>query len=60
MLFNSPVFLFAFLPVTFALFFLIGRFSPQSARVWLTFASLFFYAWWNPPYVLLLLIVRHF
>jgi alginate O-acetyltransferase complex protein AlgI len=59
-LFNSPVFLFAFLPVTFALFFLIGRFSPQSARLWLTFASLFFYAWWNPPYVLLLLMSATF
>jgi alginate O-acetyltransferase complex protein AlgI len=60
MLFNSPVFLFAFLPVTFTLFFLIGRFSPQSARLWLTFASLFFYAWWNPPYVLLLLVSATF
>lgn len=55
MLFNSKIFLFAFLPVTLALFFIIGRTSILFARLWLIFASLFFYAWWNPPYVLLLL-----
>ena len=55
MLFNSPIFLFAFLPLTFAVFFALARVSEIAARAWLAAASLFFYAWWNPPYLLLLL-----
>jgi D-alanyl-lipoteichoic acid acyltransferase DltB (MBOAT superfamily) len=54
MLFNSAIFLFGFLPVTLLLFFLLGRFSIPAARLWLAGASLFFYAWWNPPYLILL------
>jgi len=54
MLFNSTIFLFGFLPVTLLLFFLLGRFSIPAARLWLAAASLFFYAWWNPPYLILL------
>ncbi len=54
MLFNSYVFIFAFLPVTLAGFFLLGRVKPLLAAAWLTAASLFFYGWWNPLYVWLL------
>ncbi|MBI4192429.1 MAG: MBOAT family protein [Betaproteobacteria bacterium] len=54
MLFNSYVFIFAFLPVTLAGFFLLGRHQPLLAAAWLTAASLFFYGWWNPVYVWLL------
>jgi alginate O-acetyltransferase complex protein AlgI len=54
MLFNSTVFLFGFLPVTLLLFFTLGRYSIPAARIWLAAASLFFYAWWNPPYLILL------
>jgi alginate O-acetyltransferase complex protein AlgI len=54
MLFNSYVFIFAFLPATLAGFFLLGRFQPKPAAAWLTAASLFFYGWWNPVYVVLL------
>jgi D-alanyl-lipoteichoic acid acyltransferase DltB (MBOAT superfamily) len=54
-LFNSPIFLFGFLPVAFSLFFLLAKQSHFAARIWLILSSLFFYAWWNPPYVLLLL-----
>ena len=54
MLFNSTIFLFGFLPVTLLLFFVLGRFSVPAARLWLAAASLFFYAWWNPPYLILL------
>jgi alginate O-acetyltransferase complex protein AlgI len=54
MLFNSTVFLFGFLPVTLIVFFAAGRVSVTAARIWLAAASLFFYAWWNPPYVILL------
>ena len=54
MLFNSHAFLFLFLPVTFALFFLCARISMKLAAGWLAASSLFFYGWWNPVYVGLL------
>ena len=49
MLFNSPEFLFAFLPLTLLLFYAIGRISGSKTwpMVWLVCASLFFYAWWE-------------
>ena len=55
MLFNSYIFLFLFLPVTLLVFFKIGSYSNRLGAVWLTAASLFFYGWWNPAYVGLLL-----
>jgi len=54
MLFNSHEFLFAFLPVTLLGFFLLGRRSRELALLWLTTASLFFYAWWRPVNVLII------
>ena len=55
MLFNSYPFLFLFLPATLAGFFSIARYSRPLAGLWLFAASLFFYGWWNPAYVGLLL-----
>lgn len=55
MLFNSYTFLFGFLPVVLAIFFVLGRYSRIWASAWLTAASVFFYGWWNPAYVGLLL-----
>ncbi len=55
MLFNSYVFIFAFLPVVFFGFYVIGRYSHKLALLWLTFASLFFYGWWDVRFVGLLL-----
>ena len=55
MLFNSYEFLFFYFPVTFAAFFAIGRYSRSLAALWLFSASLFFYGWWNPAYVSLLI-----
>ncbi|HEY5140584.1 MAG TPA: MBOAT family O-acyltransferase, partial [Methylococcales bacterium] len=55
MLFNSYVFIFAFLPAVFFGFYTIGRFSHKLALLWLTFASLFFYGWWDVSFVGLLL-----
>ena len=55
MLFNSYSFLFLFLPVTLLVFLRLGKYSHQLAALWLFAASLFFYAWWNPAYVALLL-----
>src|SRR5262245_25923623 len=56
MLFNSHAFIFLFLPVAFFGFFLTARISRQLAAGWLAAMSLFFYGWWNPPYVALLLV----
>ena len=55
MLFNSHEFIFVFCPVVFAVFFFVAGRSFRLALAWLVGASLFFYAWWNPPYLLLLL-----
>ena len=55
MLFNSFEFIFFFFPVVFVGFFCIARLSHRLAALWLAAASLFFYGWWNPNFVLLLL-----
>lgn len=47
MLFNSYEFLFAYLPVVFLLFFIIGKRHHLSAAAFLGLASLFFYAWFS-------------
>ena len=55
MLFNSPEFLFLFLPVTLAGFYLFQRIGRNNATMlWLFLTSLFFYGWWNPVYLPLL------
>jgi alginate O-acetyltransferase complex protein AlgI len=55
MLFNSPEFVLGFLPVALGGFFLVGRAGgTRWALGWLVAASLFFYGWWNPKFVLLL------
>ncbi|HET7766806.1 MAG TPA: MBOAT family O-acyltransferase [Burkholderiales bacterium] len=56
MLFNSYGFIYGFLPITALLFFVLaasGR--AMLAAGWLGLASVFFYGYWNPRYVLLLL-----
>lgn len=55
MLFNSYPFLLAFLPLTLLAFFVIARVGAPFASAALAAASLVFYGWWSPPYVLLLL-----
>lgn len=54
MLFHTPEFIFFFLPVTLLVYFLAGRFSLRGAFACLTLASLFFYGWWAPSYLLLI------
>jgi alginate O-acetyltransferase complex protein AlgI len=55
MLYNSYAFLVGFLPlVTLVYFALAARVGPKASLGWLTVASLGFYAYWNPPYVLLI------
>lgn len=56
MLFNSYEFMFLFLPITLIVYFLLNRWiSSVAGRLWLAAASLFFYSWWNPIYLPLIL-----
>ena len=56
MLFNSFEFILIFLPTTFFVFFFLNSFLGEKAsRIWLLGASLFFYGWWAPVYVPLIL-----
>ena len=55
MLFNSFEFMFSYLPVVFAGFFAIARVNRMAAAFWVFAASVFFYGWWNPIYIGLLL-----
>ncbi len=56
MLFNAPEFLFCFLPVVLLVYFgLNASNKTQAAKGWLFIASLFFYSWWNPIYLPIIL-----
>jgi len=56
MLFNSYIFLFEFLPVTVAGFYLIGNAGHHRIAItWLVGASLLYYGWWNPAYTSLII-----
>lgn len=57
MLFNSYEFIFLFLPATAALFFLLGGTGCHRAAIaWLIAASGFFYGYWNPSYLPLIVL----
>ena len=53
MVFSSTVFLFAFLPLVLAGYYLLPR---KCRNVFLTLASLFFYAWGEPKFVLIMIL----
>lgn len=56
MLFNSYEFIFLFLPITLVVYlYLVHGFDRRLSISWLIFASLFFYGWWNPAYLGLIL-----
>ncbi|HBK09157.1 MAG TPA: hypothetical protein DDZ81_25410 [Acetobacteraceae bacterium] len=54
MLFNSYSFIFGFLPAVLIGFYVLGSRRRDWALLWLTAASLLFYAWWRPINVLLI------
>lgn len=55
MLFNSYEFIFLFLPITWLLFRLVSAFHfARTGIALLILASLIFYSYWNPPFVLLI------
>ncbi|WP_050616481.1 MBOAT family O-acyltransferase [Bacillus testis] len=56
MLYNSYEFIFMFLPIVFILYFALNKISFALSKLWLFLASLFFYSWWNPSYLPLILI----
>ncbi len=56
MLFNSQLFVLGFLPTCLGGFFVAGRVGGRGwALGWLLLASLFFYGWWAPRFVFLLI-----
>jgi len=57
MLFNSYTFIFLFLPIVLLGFHLIGKQGHHRVAIaWLVGSSLFFYGWWNPAYLGLMLV----
>ena len=56
MLFNSFEFIFLFLPITLLVYFVLNKFRLlELGKGWLVFASLFFYGFWTPKYIALIL-----
>src|SRR3954468_15113806 len=61
MLFNSYTFIFAFLPVTLAGFLCFVAWAPRQYAIrWLIACSLFFYGWWYPQNLGILLFLLLF
>lgn len=57
MLFNSPIFLFAFLPLTLVGYAVLLRTTGgRGVMAYLSGASLLFYSWWNPAYTPLIVL----
>ncbi|KAB7706606.1 MBOAT family protein [Bacillus aerolatus] len=55
MIFNSFEFIFLFLPIVLLVYFLLNKWNFTCAKVWLLGGSLFFYGWWNPSYLPLII-----
>lgn len=56
MLYNSYIFIFLFLPITLLGFHILRKKGHYRLTIsWLIVASLFFYGWWNPIYIGLLI-----
>lgn len=55
MLFNSLEFILLFLPLSLAGYFLLACWHFELATAWVAAASVFFYAWWDVSYIILLL-----
>lgn len=55
MLFNSYIFIFAFLPIVLLGFLLLRHKAPVWSISWIVVSSLFYYGWWDPKFLLLLI-----
>jgi alginate O-acetyltransferase complex protein AlgI len=56
LLFSSSIFLFLFLPAALLGYQILSRFGRTAMLSWLSLISMFFYAYWNPLYLILLLV----
>ena len=57
MLFNSYIFIFSFLPLTFIVYFYLNyKKANNLSKLFLLFSSLFFYAWWNINYLPIIIV----
>ena len=57
MLFNSYIFIFAFLPITFFIYFYLNsKRLTEAGKAFLVLSSLFFYSWWNIAYLPIILV----
>ena len=56
MLFNSYVFLLAFFPLVVLGHLWLAKCPPSAQNIWLLSSSLFFYAWWDVRFIVLLLL----
>ncbi len=57
MLFNSYIFIFAFLPITFFIYFYLNsKRLTEASKSFLVLSSLFFYSWWNIAYLPIILV----
>jgi alginate O-acetyltransferase complex protein AlgI len=57
MIFNSPQFIFFFVPFVFCGYFILNSVATvHISRAWLAACSLFFYSYWNPRYLPLILL----
>ncbi len=55
MLFNSYLFIFIFLPIVIVGFLFFRNKAPVWSISWVVIASLFYYGWWKPEFLLLLI-----
>lgn len=55
MLFNSYIFIFAFLPICLAGFYLLRSRSLVGTKMWLVICSLVFYGYFNPIYLVIII-----
>ena len=55
MLFSSTVFLYLFLPIVLFFYYVVFKWSRPMQNIFLLIASLFFYAWGEPKFVLIMM-----
>jgi alginate O-acetyltransferase complex protein AlgI len=56
MLFNSPIYIFIFLPIVVLFYYFLNRYRLKTAaKSWLVLASLFFYGYWDYRYLMLII-----
>ncbi len=57
MLFNSPIYIFLFLPISVVVYYTLNRKHLITAgKTWLVLCSFYFYAFWNEKYLLLIIL----